>query len=85
MTGISGHGTKPYFDIVVNNSYLKHENSFSDVSKGQPFWYVSSNDHIEIVVNGRSATKNFCLVVGSKFEYPRSERDNLLKSEFVIP
>ena len=65
MTRISRHGTKPYFDIVVNNSYFKHENIFSDVSKGQPFWYVNSNGLVEIAVNQGSAEKIFSLVVGS--------------------
>ncbi|HIC42783.1 MAG TPA: hypothetical protein EYO73_00350 [Sulfurimonas sp.] len=65
MTGISGYSAKKKFDIKVNNCSVGYANTFSDVSIGQPFWYVNSNGLVEIAVNQGSAAELFSLVVGS--------------------
>lgn len=66
MTGISGNLAQLNFDIEVNDCSVRHANTFSDVSIGQPFWYVNSNGLVEIAVNRGSAAELFSLVVGSR-------------------
>ena len=65
MTGISEYSAKKKFDIKVNNCHVGYANTYSDVSIGQPFWYVNSNGLVEIAVNQGSAAEMFSLVVGS--------------------
>ena len=66
MAGISGNLAQLNFDIEVNDCSVRHANTFSDVSIGQPFWYVNSNGLVEIAVNRGSAAELFSLVVGSR-------------------
>jgi len=71
MTGLSAHCVNPQFDLLVNNVYVSHGRTFSDVPQGGPFWYVNANGLVEFAVNGGRAADTLNLEIGSALEIVR--------------
>lgn len=63
MTGISGASGK---QLKVGDTVLDYAETFSDVQKGQPFWYFNSVGLVELAVNQGSAAEQLKLAVGDK-------------------
>lgn len=65
MTGIRASQISPALSILVNGVTLKHARTFSDVSKGEAFWYQNSSGLAEIAVNCGSAAEQLSLRIGT--------------------
>ncbi len=73
MTGLSAHYVNPQFALLVNNVYVSHGRTFSDVPQGGPFWYVNANGLVEFAVNGGRAADALNLEIGCAFEIARDK------------
>lgn len=68
MTGIRGAQVAPDATLRVAGVTCRHARTFSDVPKGEAFWYENSIGLAEIAVNGGSALDALSLAVGSPIE-----------------
>lgn len=66
MTGLLGNKTNKDQTIIVADNRLSYARTFSEVKRGQAFWYVNSNNFVEIAVNQGSAMVMLGLIIGSK-------------------
>lgn len=65
MTGIRA-GTLSQLDkLLVDGKELVYAETFSLVGRGEAFWYINSNNLVEIAVNQGSAREQLSLVVGT--------------------
>jgi S-adenosyl-L-methionine hydrolase (adenosine-forming) len=67
MTGLHGSGIEKSSEIRINDQNLGYVSTFSDTAEEKPFWYVNSNDLVEMAVNRGSAAKVLGLEVGQNF------------------
>jgi S-adenosyl-L-methionine hydrolase (adenosine-forming) len=51
MTGLRAAGLPAFATVVVNGTRLQRARTFSDVPKGEAFWYENANGLLEIAVN----------------------------------
>lgn len=65
MTGIQAETLSEQNKLLVEGKALIYAETFSLVSKGEPFWYVNSNGLVEIAVNQGSAMQQLSLQVGT--------------------
>ncbi len=68
MTGLRAGAIRAGIEIMVNDYLLKQARTFSDVTRGQAFWYINSNGMVELAVNCGNAVKLLDLSVGMPFE-----------------
>lgn len=68
MTGIHGSGVNKTSVISINDQELEYVSIFSDSDTGQPFWYVNSNELIEIAVNKGNAARLLGIEVGQSVD-----------------
>jgi len=69
MTGIRAESLFTIDEIVFKDLALSRANTFSDVSKGKPFFYENSQELIEISVNCASAQVFFNANIGDVIHY----------------
>ena len=74
MTGLRASMIEPEVEILINGHRLKRARTFSDVERGQPFWYSNSNGLVEISVNCGSAMRQLGLSIGMPFEMVKPEQ-----------
>ncbi|MDP6428080.1 MAG: SAM-dependent chlorinase/fluorinase [Rhodospirillales bacterium] len=65
ITGLRARFVEPTFALRVNHVYLEYAGVFSDVPKGQAFWYENSNGLVEVAVNQGRADELLGIQVGS--------------------
>ena len=65
MTGIRSAKIDQSIVLNINGSRIAHAHTFSAVKKGDAFWYINSNDLVEIAINQGSAKKQFDLKIGN--------------------
>jgi len=63
-TGLRGPGIDRQTQLQIAGQALRHANTFAEVPKGQPFWYVNSSGLVEIAVNRDSAAERLGLRIG---------------------
>jgi S-adenosylmethionine hydrolase len=66
MTGMRGATVSATTTLACAGRAVEHARTFSAVPPGTPFWYVNSNELVEIAVNGGRADRLMGLSVGSK-------------------
>lgn len=64
MTGIHGSGFNKTSVIRINHQDLDYVSIFSNSDTGKPFWYINSNELIEIAVNRGNAARMLGIEVG---------------------
>ena len=64
MTGLRAAGIPTSATVVINGIALRHARTFSEVPKGNAFWYENSNGLLEIAANMESAADRSNLRVG---------------------
>ena len=65
MTGIQAQTLSKDTKLIVDGTEIAFAETFSMVNKGEAFWYMNSNDLVEIAVNQGNASENLALKVGS--------------------
>lgn len=68
MTGLLGDKLDTDSVINIAEHQFKFARTFSDVTKGEGFWYVNSNGLVEVAVNQGSAAEVFGLAIGDKIQ-----------------
>ncbi|MCW9024776.1 MAG: SAM-dependent chlorinase/fluorinase [Gammaproteobacteria bacterium] len=68
MTGLSGEQMGATSVIKVEEHEFMFARTFSEVNKGEGFWYVNSNGLIEVAVNQGSSVESFGLGIGDRVE-----------------
>ena len=71
MTGIPARLVVESDVLSVNGHVLGRAGVFSEVPKGQAFWYVNSLELVEIAVNGGSAAEKLGIGVGMPVSWVR--------------
>ena len=66
ITGIRGGSIAENTRLRLKGRVLRQAGKFSDVGKGEPFWYVNSNGLVEVAVNRGSARESLGLVQGDE-------------------
>lgn len=69
MTGLRASHMPTNAVIVVAGEEIGSARTFSDVPKGQAFWYENANGLVEIAVNGGHAGNQLGLAVGMPLRY----------------
>lgn len=64
MTGMHADSVDKSSALKINNQDIGYVSIFSNSDTGQPFWYVNSNELVEVAVNKGSAAKVLGLDVG---------------------
>lgn len=64
FTGLRAQGLPRETRIVAGGKWLAHARVFSDVPRGEAFWYANSLGLVEIAANGCSAASKLNLAVG---------------------
>jgi S-adenosyl-L-methionine hydrolase (adenosine-forming) len=64
MTGIRDISISIKNLVSINGHDLTYVTTYSDTDKGQIFWYINSNDLVEIAINGGNAAETLALEVG---------------------
>lgn len=65
ITGLRAGNLETSVKLVINAHELNHARTFSDVVKGQAFWYENANGLIEIAINQGSAAEGLNLSIGT--------------------
>lgn len=65
MTGIQAETLSKQNKLIVDGHELNYAETFSLAGKGEAFWYINSNNLVEIAVNQGSAMEQLALQVGS--------------------
>lgn len=65
ITGLRAAAVPPGRCLKVGRHTLRPGRTFSDVGRGEPFWYVNANGLVEIAVNCGRADHALDLVLGS--------------------
>ena len=68
MTGLLGNKFDTNSVIKIAEHQFKFSRTFSEVTKGEGFWYVNSNGLVEIAVNQGSTAEVFGLAIGDKLK-----------------
>ena len=68
MTGMHASSVDKSSVLIINDRNLDYVSIFSNSDTGQPFWYVNSNELVEIAVNKGSAKTVLGLEVGQCIE-----------------
>lgn len=68
MTGIQGESLSKESKLIVDGVTLGFAETFSMVSRGEVFWYINSNDLVEIAVNQGNAMEQLSLQVGTTID-----------------
>ena len=64
MTGIRAAGLRQEDSVQVGEWVLRRARTFSDVPRGEPFWYENSLGLVELAVNQGSAVERLGLRIG---------------------
>ena len=64
MTGIRASQVEADAEVAVGDGRLRTARTFSDVPRGEAFWYGNSNGLVEIAVNGGRACDHLGLTIG---------------------
>ncbi|MFQ5356402.1 MAG: S-adenosyl-l-methionine hydroxide adenosyltransferase family protein [Mariprofundaceae bacterium] len=64
MTGICASNLSAEDELKLGKISVKHARTFSDVQKGEVFWYENSNGLVEVAINQGNAARQFGLSVG---------------------
>jgi S-adenosylmethionine hydrolase len=65
MTGVRSGTLSQQDKLLIDGKELRYAETFSQVGQGEAFWYVNSNDLVEIAVNQGSAREQLSLEVGT--------------------
>jgi S-adenosylmethionine hydrolase len=65
MTGLRGNQISKHTSLVINNQLIGYARVFAEAPKGAPFWYINSNDLVEIAMNQASAAQALGLAIGT--------------------
>ncbi len=65
MTGIRAASLSSVSLLKIGDKILSHARTFSDVRKGETFWYENANGLVEIAVNQGNAARELGLSVGT--------------------
>ena len=65
MTGVRSGTLSQQDTLLIDGKELHFAQTFSEVGQGEAFWYVNSNDLVEIAVNQGSARDQLSLEVGT--------------------
>ena len=68
MSGVQAENITKQQIISISSHELPYAETFSSVSDGQAFWYINSNNLVEIAVNKGSAAQMLSLTVGSSLD-----------------
>jgi len=69
MTGIRAASLSSINSLKIRDKIMDHARTFSDVRKGEAFWYENANGLVEIAVNQGNAARELGLSVGTKISY----------------
>lgn len=67
ISGYRAGGLPHNVQIEIDGSLLRHATTFSDVDKGEAFWFENANGLVEFAVNQGSATDQLSLSLGASF------------------
>lgn len=73
-TGLPAQALRPGTSLVVGSRVLEQARTFSDVEKGEAFWYENSAGLAEIAVNQGSAATDLGLEIGTPLDVRPSEK-----------
>lgn len=65
MTGLRGSRVPGQALLCARGHRIRRANTFSDVPRGEPFWYVNSSGLVEVAVNQGSARDRLNLTPGT--------------------
>jgi len=68
ITGLRGSSIKAESKISINSVTINHVRTFSDVPKGDCFWYENANGLVEIAANQDSARDSLGLQLDDSFD-----------------
>jgi S-adenosyl-L-methionine hydrolase (adenosine-forming) len=74
MTGIRASNVQRSDILEVGNCHLQYATTFSDVERGDAFWYINANGLVEIAVNQGRANEVLGLKVGDSVRLRGRER-----------
>jgi len=69
MSGLRGDSISNEETLIINDKMIPHAKTFSDVRRGEIFWYQNSLGLLEISVNQGSASAVLKLSVGSRLAF----------------
>ncbi|MDH5572537.1 MAG: SAM-dependent chlorinase/fluorinase, partial [Gammaproteobacteria bacterium] len=64
VTGLLGDNFSPDSVVKIGDHQFNYARTFSDVKKGEGFWYINANGLIEVALNQGSAAMEFGFVIG---------------------
>ncbi|GBE11683.1 adenosyl-chloride synthase [bacterium BMS3Bbin12] len=64
MTGLRATGMAPGAIVEIRGHRLRHARTFSDVPRGEGFWYENANGLVELAVNAGRADQAMGIAVG---------------------
>ena len=72
MTGIRASEVDAAAEVAVGKDRLTRARTFSDVPRGEAFWYANANGLVELAVNGGRACDHLGLTIGDPVAISRS-------------
>ena len=65
MTGIRASSVEKMSLLTINGQHIAYAETFAAVQVGESFWYINSNNLVEITINQGSAAMQLALAIGS--------------------
>jgi len=69
VTGLSADSLRTESDLLVNGWRVPAAGTFAEVAVGSPFWYVNSNQLVEIAINRGSAARQLQIAIGTPVNF----------------
>ncbi len=63
-TGIPATSIGRHTCLKINNTKIQYARTYAEMPDDQPYWYINSNQLVEIAVNGSNAQQVLCACIG---------------------